>query len=85
MKLPDTMVKPGTRVRLKDIPTDGNGGLSRDDPECQRKLQEDLDTMARLQERLYAEGKQSLLVILQAMDAGGKDGTIKHVMSSLNP
>lgn len=85
MKLADVRVKPGTKVRLKDIPTDSDGGFSRDDPECQRKLQEDLDTMARLQEQLFAEGKQSLLVILQAMDAGGKDGTIKHVMSSLNP
>lgn len=38
-----------------------------------------------LQDRLYAEGKESLLVILQAMDAGGKDGAIKHVMSGVNP
>lgn len=41
--------------------------------------------MDELQNRLYAEGKQSLLVILQAMDAGGKDGIVKHVFGSLNP
>src|SRR2546422_9277308 len=41
--------------------------------------------MAELQERLYAEHRRSLLIVLQAMDAGGKDGTIKHVMSGLTP
>lgn len=43
------------------------------------------EKLARLQERLYAEGRQSLLVVLQAMDAGGKDGTIRNVFESLNP
>jgi PPK2 family polyphosphate:nucleotide phosphotransferase len=41
--------------------------------------------MDPLQERLYAEGKQSLLIILQALDTGGKDGTIRHVMRGINP
>lgn len=41
--------------------------------------------LAALQERLYAEGKQSLLIVLQARDAGGKDGTVKHVLFGLNP
>ena len=45
----------------------------------------DLERLAGLQERLYAEGRRSLLVVLQAMDAAGKDGTIAHVMSGLNP
>lgn len=43
------------------------------------------DEMQDLQERLYAEGKQSLLIVLQAMDAGGKDGTIKKVFEGVNP
>ena len=43
------------------------------------------DTLLDLQERLYAESARSLLVVLQAMDAGGKDGTIKHVFRGLNP
>ena len=50
------------------------------------KLEEKLaPRLADLQERLNAEGRRSLLIVLQAMDAGGKDGTIKHVMSRVNP
>lgn len=48
-------------------------------------LAENVEKMASLQDRLYAEGKQGLLVIFQAMDAGGKDSTIKHVFSGINP
>lgn len=44
-----------------------------------------IEEMKLLQDRFYAEGKESLLIILQAMDAGGKDGAIKHVMTGLNP
>ena len=46
---------------------------------------QDLERLDALQERLYAEGRRSLLVVFQAMDAAGKDGTIEHVMSGLNP
>ena len=46
---------------------------------------DDLERLASLQERLYAEARQSLLVIFQAMDAAGKDGTIAHVMTGVNP
>jgi PPK2 family polyphosphate:nucleotide phosphotransferase len=45
----------------------------------------DIERLDELQERLYAEGRQALLVVLQAMDAAGKDSTIEHVMSGLNP
>jgi PPK2 family polyphosphate:nucleotide phosphotransferase len=48
-------------------------------------LKEDLDILRAAQDRLYAEGTRSLLIILQGMDAGGKDGTIRHVMSGVNP
>ena len=44
-----------------------------------------LAELAELQERLYAEAAQALLVVLQALDAGGKDGTIEHVFSGVNP
>jgi polyphosphate kinase 2 (PPK2 family) len=47
--------------------------------------EKDLERLDGLQERLYAEGRRSLLVVFQAMDAAGKDGTIEHVMSGLNP
>lgn len=79
------MVKPGTKVRFKDYDPDANNGWEKDDPRCQSKLSSDLQTMAALQEMLFAENKQSLLIVLQAMDAGGKDGTIKHVLTGLNP
>ncbi|MGA7951984.1 MAG: polyphosphate kinase 2 family protein [Gloeobacterales cyanobacterium] len=79
------LVKPGTKVSLKDIDPDQHGSYSKDSPEVTRKLQEDLDSMSTLQERLYAESQQALLIVLQGMDTGGKDGTIKHVMTGLNP
>lgn len=80
-----TLVKPGARVQLKDFDPGFCGKYSKNDPEVAKKLQEDLDAMGQLQERLWAEGKQSLLIVLQAMDGGGKDGTIRHVFSGLNP
>lgn len=80
-----TLVKPGTKVKLKDYDPDYHGEYKKNDPEVEEKLLEDLAAMKELQERLYAEGRQALLMVLQAMDAGGKDGTIKHVMSGLNP
>lgn len=48
-------------------------------------LQKDVEDIARLQNKLYAENKQSLLIILQGMDSSGKDGTIKHIMRGVNP
>jgi PPK2 family polyphosphate:nucleotide phosphotransferase len=49
------------------------------------KLQKDIERMTDLQDKLYAQNRRSLLLIFQAMDAAGKDGTIKHVMSGVNP
>ncbi|MGL4607749.1 MAG: polyphosphate kinase 2 family protein [Eubacteriaceae bacterium] len=49
------------------------------------KMAENLEKIEELQAKLYAEGKQGVLMIFQAMDAGGKDGAIKHVMSGINP
>jgi PPK2 family polyphosphate:nucleotide phosphotransferase len=57
--------------------------LSKKDGE--RLRTKDLGRLAELQERLYAEGRRSLLIVLQAMDAAGKDGTIAHVMTGMNP
>ncbi len=48
-------------------------------------LAQDIERLAKLQERLYADGRWALLVVLQGMDAAGKDGVIKHVMSGINP
>lgn len=78
-------VKPGSRVRLKDFDPDYHDNPFPNDNKLAKSLAQDLARMAELQERLWAEHRRSILIVLQAMDAGGKDGTIKHVMSGLNP
>jgi PPK2 family polyphosphate:nucleotide phosphotransferase len=76
-------IKPGDGVRLKDYPTDDIGGTEKASAEQETlKLQKRMDD---LQFRLYAENKRSLLICLQAMDAGGKDGVIRHVVGSMSP
>ncbi|MBB5297349.1 polyphosphate kinase 2 family protein [Deinococcus metallilatus] len=83
MHLDHYRVPPDERVRLSDWATDDDGGLSKEEGEALLPgLQERL---ADLQERLYAEGQQALLIVLQARDAGGKDGTVKKVIGALNP
>jgi PPK2 family polyphosphate:nucleotide phosphotransferase len=77
-------VKPGARVRLKDYDPDDTGGLC-DRAEAEKPMQKNIQRLSELEYLLYAESRRSLLIVLQAMDAGGKDGTIRHVMSGLNP
>jgi len=77
-------VKPGAKVRLRDFDPDDTGDY-RNRSDAEKALAADLERMTELQERLYAENQRALLVILQAMDAGGKDGTVKHVFSGVNP
>jgi PPK2 family polyphosphate:nucleotide phosphotransferase len=71
--------------RLASFDPGDTGGLDLDKDEAKAVLAEDLDRLSDLQERLYADNRWSLLVVLQAMDAAGKDGVIKHVMTGLNP
>ena len=78
------MVKPGSRVRIADLPTDATPGF-KGKPDVEGILRETAARMAELQYLMYAENKRSLLVVLQAMDTGGKDGTVRHVMTGLNP
>jgi PPK2 family polyphosphate:nucleotide phosphotransferase len=61
------------------------GGLDLDKDNSKAMLEQDVERLAKLQERLYAHDRWALLVVLQAMDAAGKDGVIKHVMSGVNP
>ena len=77
-------VKPGTKVSLKDYDPDDTGSY-RSEEEVADKLEKLRQEMAGYQRLLYAENKRSLLVVLQGMDAAGKDGTVRHVMSGLNP
>ncbi len=83
-KVQPIRIEPDTHVRLKDFDPDDTGGFKHD-KEAREQLDSDLERLLELQEKLYAENRRSVLVVLQAMDAGGKDGTIKHVMSGLNP
>jgi PPK2 family polyphosphate:nucleotide phosphotransferase len=71
-------------IRLKEYDPSFTGDFKSKE-EAIEKLENDILEMARLQDILYASNKFSLLIIFQAMDAAGKDGTIKHVMSGLNP
>jgi PPK2 family polyphosphate:nucleotide phosphotransferase len=79
------LVRPGTPFKLADRdPADKRGGP--DDKKAAQPVVERLsEELAGLQERLYAESQRALLVVLQAMDAGGKDGTVKHVFTGTNP
>ncbi len=79
----DFRIEPDSKVRLVDRPTRENGGLTR--AEGREALAGLIRRMKELQEILYAEGKHSLLIVLQAMDAGGKDSTIRNVFGPLNP
>jgi len=78
-------VEPGSKVHLDRIDTRSTEGAPGDKKETEAAFAELHAALAGLQERLYAEGERSLLVVLQAIDAGGKDGTIKHVFGALNP
>lgn len=78
------MVKSGRTIRLKEIDPDQTPSV-RDKSEAVKRLEKNHARLADLQYRLYAENRRALLIVLQAMDAGGKDGTIRHVMSGMNP
>jgi PPK2 family polyphosphate:nucleotide phosphotransferase len=79
-------VAHGKGFRLKDVaPTDTFGIKSEDKLDASHALRQGVGEISRLQEMLYAQDKWAVLLIFQAMDAAGKDGTIKHVLSGVNP
>lgn len=78
------MVKPGKKIRLSEHDPDSTPGV-RDKAQAQRQLERNVGRLFDLQYRLYAENRRSLWIVLQALDAGGKDGTIRHVMTGFNP
>lgn len=75
------LVKPGSKVQLEDWDSGDTFGIVRDDDALAKNLQH----LRELQQLLYADRRHALLIVLQALDAGGKDGTIRHVMSGVNP
>ena len=79
-------VSNGKKFRLKDIdPGDTLNFKSEDKPKAQEALKNGIEILADLQDKLYAQDRWAILLIFQAMDAAGKDGAIKHVMSGINP
>jgi PPK2 family polyphosphate:nucleotide phosphotransferase len=79
-------VTRGTSFRLRDVDPDDTLSLrSEDKPRAREALQVGIEALAEMQDRLYAQDRWSLLLVFQAMDAAGKDGAIKHVMSGVNP
>ena len=79
-------VGDGEKFQLKNFSTEPDMELgSEDKPLVKEALQVGVDALAAMQDILYAQDRWSLLVIFQAMDAAGKDGAIKHVMSGVNP
>jgi PPK2 family polyphosphate:nucleotide phosphotransferase len=74
------------KFKLKNYPTFGDFDLGKEEKQASEQvLQMGVEALAEMQDKLYAQDKWSLLVIFQAMDAAGKDGAIKHVMSGINP
>jgi PPK2 family polyphosphate:nucleotide phosphotransferase len=79
-------VTDGKKFRLKDIDSGDTGeATSEDKPRAKELLEKGIAVLAELQDVLYAQDQWSVLLIFQAMDAAGKDGAIKHVMSGINP
>ncbi len=81
-------VKPGSDLSLKQYDPDDTGNYKKNEQGKEKAKAETaalIAKLARLQERLYANATRSLLVVLQGMDTSGKDGTIKNVMSGVNP
>ena len=79
-------ITDGKGFRLKDVDPGDTGDLkAADKPRAKEALQTGIEALAELQDMLYAQDRWSVLLIFQAMDAAGKDSTIKHVMSGVNP
>src|SRR5277367_463650 len=77
-------VTKGEKFRLKDCDTSDTGDV-RDQEHSQKIIENRAGLLTNLQEKLYAQDSWALLLVIQAMDAAGKDGVIKHVMSGVNP
>jgi PPK2 family polyphosphate:nucleotide phosphotransferase len=78
------VIEPGGKVRLGKIDPAFKGKHESKDSAAP-EIQKHVERMAKAQYLLYADGKQSLLVVLQALDAGGKDGVVRHLFTAMNP
>jgi PPK2 family polyphosphate:nucleotide phosphotransferase len=83
--MPNThRISPGDKIRLADLNADGKD-FHASKREAEKEFEKLRDELIEWQCKLYAEGKQKLLIVFQAMDAGGKDGTIRKVFRGVNP
>lgn len=79
----DFLIKENSKFNIKKHETKHKGTLGKD--EAKQLLEDEKEKLYQLQEKLYADGSQSLLIVLQAMDAAGKDSLIEHVFGGVNP
>ena len=84
MKTDKFLVREGAKVKLKDHPTDFTGDYT-DKEKAAKDLEKNITRIGELQDVMYAQDIYSLLIVFQAMDAAGKDSTIEHVMTGINP
>ena len=84
IELKSLMVKPGKDIKLKDFDTKYRGKIL-NKQESELLLEAGRKHLAEVQDKLYAHNKYAVLIVLQAMDAAGKDGAVKHIMSGFNP
>ena len=87
--LPDKIIEryrvtDGDKFKLKDFDPDDTANVDFDKKDGKEILEVGVKKLAKLQERLYAEGKWAILMVLQGIDTAGKDGVIKHVLSGVN-
>ncbi|MEZ5827183.1 MAG: polyphosphate kinase 2 family protein [Hyphomicrobiales bacterium] len=78
-------VTDGEKFKLKDYDPGDTGDVDFDKKDGKEILEADVKRLSKLQEKLYAEGKWAILMVLQGIDTAGKDGVIKHVLSGVNP
>jgi PPK2 family polyphosphate:nucleotide phosphotransferase len=81
----DFIAKPNTKIQLADFDPGSTAGLNRKEVDVAQLLKTGVEALAHYQDILYAQDIYALLIVFQAMDAAGKDSTIKHVMSGINP
>jgi PPK2 family polyphosphate:nucleotide phosphotransferase len=77
-------VEHGSKFKLKNVDPNDTGDFENRE-EAEEATRKDVEQLSKLHERFFVDNRQSLLIILQAMDTGGKDGTIKHVFRGINP
>lgn len=81
----DHLIRPNTKLTLPELPTRGGDHLQLDRKEIEAEFKQLRKELREWQYKWYAEGKRKLLIVLQALDAGGKDGTIRNMLQGVNP